>query len=208
MNSTSAAALWRRGILILALVFVAIFSQSSDGQEVLTVGDEAATATAPAENDATVVVCDDMGDVTDLGELMEDATTVLVENSDAESIVMTEDIVDDVLVVDVASVAATDDTSSENTDDADSTIESNIDNAESIDDVGTTDNASEPKQESQAEIVTPTPVVQSGPYIDLLGDMLLSLEMVDEAHAQVHQHYTNDALSGKKVVGLYFSADW
>ncbi|KAL7464527.1 hypothetical protein ACHAXS_004863 [Conticribra weissflogii] len=32
--------------------------------------------------------------------------------------------------------------------------------------------------------------------------------MVDETHAQVHQHYTNEALSGKKVVGLYFSADW
>ncbi|KAL7448568.1 hypothetical protein ACHAWC_001449 [Mediolabrus comicus] len=32
--------------------------------------------------------------------------------------------------------------------------------------------------------------------------------MVDETHAQVHQHYTNEILSGKKVVGLYFSADW
>ena len=28
----------------------------------------------------------------------------------------------------------------------------------------------------------------------------------DETHAQVHQHFTNDALAGKKVVGLYFSA--
>ncbi|KAL7555002.1 hypothetical protein ACHAWF_018579 [Thalassiosira exigua] len=32
--------------------------------------------------------------------------------------------------------------------------------------------------------------------------------MVDETHAQVHQHLTNEALGGKKVVGLYFSADW
>ena len=50
--------------------------------------------------------------------------------------------------------------------------------------------------------------VQSGPFVDLFGDVLLSLEMVDETHAQVHQHYTNEVLSGKKVVGLYFSADW
>lgn len=51
-------------------------------------------------------------------------------------------------------------------------------------------------------------MVQSGPYIDLLGDVLLSLEMVSPTSAQVHQHHTNEALAGKKVVGLYFSADW
>ena len=51
-------------------------------------------------------------------------------------------------------------------------------------------------------------VVQSGPFVDLLGDLLLSLEMIDETKAQVHQHHTNVALDGKKVVGLYFSADW
>jgi len=50
--------------------------------------------------------------------------------------------------------------------------------------------------------------VQSGPFIDLLGPTLLSLEMVDETHAQLAQQYTNDALSGKSVIGLYFSADW
>ena len=52
------------------------------------------------------------------------------------------------------------------------------------------------------------PPAQTGPFVDLFGDVLLSLEMVDETHAQVHQHYTNEALAGKKVVGLYFSADW
>jgi thiol-disulfide isomerase/thioredoxin len=50
--------------------------------------------------------------------------------------------------------------------------------------------------------------VQTGPFIDLLGPSLLSLEMVDETHAQLASHYTNDALRGKSVVGLYFSADW
>ena len=52
------------------------------------------------------------------------------------------------------------------------------------------------------------PPVQTGPFIDLLGPQLLSLQMVDETRAQLVPHYTNDALRGKKVVGLYFSADW
>lgn len=50
--------------------------------------------------------------------------------------------------------------------------------------------------------------VQSGPFIDLLGERLYSLEMIDESKAQMHAHYTNEVLRGKKVVGLYFSADW
>ena len=50
--------------------------------------------------------------------------------------------------------------------------------------------------------------VQSGPFIDLLGETLISLKMVDETHATLEPHYTNEALKGKKVVGLYFSADW
>lgn len=50
--------------------------------------------------------------------------------------------------------------------------------------------------------------MQSGPFIDLFGPALLSLEMLDETHAQFAAHLTNDVLQGKKVVGLYFSADW
>jgi len=50
--------------------------------------------------------------------------------------------------------------------------------------------------------------VQTGPFIDLLGPTLLSLQMVDESSAQLVAHYTNEALANKKVVGLYFSADW
>jgi nucleoredoxin len=50
--------------------------------------------------------------------------------------------------------------------------------------------------------------VQTGPFIDLLGPTLLSLQMVDDKSAQLVSHYTNEALAGKKVVGLYFSADW
>lgn len=50
--------------------------------------------------------------------------------------------------------------------------------------------------------------VQSGPLIDLLGTKLQSLEILDEQSAQVKEHYTNEALAGKSVIGLYFSADW
>jgi thiol-disulfide isomerase/thioredoxin len=49
---------------------------------------------------------------------------------------------------------------------------------------------------------------QTGPLANLLGSTLLSLEMLDESHAQIVQNYTTDALRGKKVIGLYFSADW
>lgn len=50
--------------------------------------------------------------------------------------------------------------------------------------------------------------VQLGPFIDLLGPHLLSLEMIDATHAQLQPHYTSEALRNKKVVGIYFSADW
>lgn len=49
---------------------------------------------------------------------------------------------------------------------------------------------------------------QTGPLVDLFGPTLLSLEMVDETHAKLDTHLTNDALGNKKVIGLYFSADW
>ena len=50
--------------------------------------------------------------------------------------------------------------------------------------------------------------VQTGPFVDLFGTQLYSMEMLDETSAQLRAHYTNEALDGKKVVGVYFSADW
>ena len=50
--------------------------------------------------------------------------------------------------------------------------------------------------------------LQSAPFVDLLVSTLLLLDMVDKAYAQVHQHYTNGVLMGKRVVGLYFIANW
>jgi hypothetical protein len=192
-----------RCILLLVIVFITIiFSPPADGQEILIVSDEAETAAA-TDNDATALASDGMGDV----DMMEDAITQFTENSDARSTVIAKDVVDDdILIEDEATETTTDDDSEIHTNAADSTTktESTKDDAKE-DDVGVIDDASDSKQESQPEV---TPVGQVGPYIDLLGDVLLSLEMVDETHAQVHQHYTNEALSGKKVVGLYFSADW
>jgi hypothetical protein len=54
----------------------------------------------------------------------------------------------------------------------------------------------------------PVEPVQAGPLIDLLGTKLYSLQMIDETSAEVRESYTNEALAGKKVIGLYFSADW
>ena len=53
-----------------------------------------------------------------------------------------------------------------------------------------------------------SPELQQGPFIDLFGPTLLSIEMTGPTTAQLNEMMTNDALSGKKVVGLYFSADW
>jgi len=50
--------------------------------------------------------------------------------------------------------------------------------------------------------------VQEGPFVDLLGEKLVSLQMIDETSARLVSNYTSDALRGKKVIGLYFSADW
>ena len=61
---------------------------------------------------------------------------------------------------------------------------------------------------AEEEKAVPAEPEQSGPFIDLLGSHLYSLEMIDETQAQLVPQYTNEALVGKKVVGLYFSADW
>jgi len=76
--------------------------------------------------------------------------------------------------------------------------------AEKAGDPAPKEEASETETETEAKSAP----VQSGPFIDLFGENLLSLKMVDETHAQMETHLTNEALAGKKVVGVYFSADW
>ena len=68
-------------------------------------------------------------------------------------------------------------------------------------------NAEEKPKAEPAAIGDKTPI-QSGPLIDLFGPKLLSLEMIDESTAELRPHMTSDALRGKKVIGIYVSADW
>jgi nucleoredoxin len=95
-------------------------------------------------------------------------------------------------------------TSDEGTVDADSQPKNEPAQSSKAEEVG---DADAPPLHEPAESSDDLPL-QSGPFIDLLGPILLSLEMVDETHAQLQPNLTNDALEGKKVIGLYFSADW
>jgi nucleoredoxin len=45
-------------------------------------------------------------------------------------------------------------------------------------------------------------------FKEILGSTLLSLELVNSSSAELRPHSTSNVLNGKKVVGLYFSADW
>lgn len=65
-----------------------------------------------------------------------------------------------------------------------------------------------PSSPEQADDVSEEAPAQSGPFIDIFGPSLLALEMTGENSATLKEMLTNDALQGKKVVGLYFSADW
>lgn len=64
------------------------------------------------------------------------------------------------------------------------------------------------EETAEAQVEKEEAPMQAGPFIDLFGPTLYSLEMVDETSARINEVYTNEALAGKSVVGLYFSADW
>lgn len=157
--------------------------------------DEATAATTDSGDVSDVV----MGDVTDLGDVVGDAMgdlTELIDDLDSDT-----DAEGDAGVLDDANTETLEEELAAIEEEL-AAIEEEASDAETA----TATEATPADSETQKE--EPAPVVQSGPYIDLLGDMLLSLSMVDETHAQVNQHYTNEILAGKKVVGLYFSADW
>jgi hypothetical protein len=65
------------------------------------------------------------------------------------------------------------------------------------------------KSESAEQEATKSEPVQAGPLIDLFGAQLLSFHLSDDGQSgQIGAEYTNEALAGKKVIGVYFSADW
>jgi len=169
-------------IVLLAVLLIS-YPQFSYGQ----------ATEAEITNEGDVADLDDVvtGDITDLGDVVGDTMAedldLDVDNVGEEEEVATdttEEVVEDEKVVE------------------DTAIKTQSD-GETVDNTEATEETPATEEETPA-----APVVQSGPFIDLLGDTLLSLQMVSETQAQVNQHYTNDALSGKKVVGLYFSADW
>jgi hypothetical protein len=171
-----------RNVFLLSVAALALLSAP-----LLSYAQDAATATA---DDVAAAILEE--DVTDLGDVIGDAMADLAEGLEEDVVVAATDA--DTEDLDAASVVETSSGDSEEAESAATAEES------------TTESKTEEPAQQQQEEQTPPP--QTGPFIDLFGEVLLSLEMVDETHAQVHQHYTNEILSGKKVVGLYFSADW
>lgn len=196
-------------LLLLLLLSSSSFIQYSYAQET------AATAEVVSDAENLDVVGGSSVDVTDLGDVVGDT---MMDDSNAELSVDDLDTTaaggEDAADKTEDTIAATTETTEKNEETSITEGESNVvdGTTEATDDTTTTTKDSETnatsKETGGGGVSEETPVVQAGPYIDLLGDTLLSLQMVDETHAQVNQHYTNEALSGKKVVGLYFSADW
>lgn len=182
----------RRNILLLSAVTLLAVLTLSCAPLLFAYAQETATTGAITEEDVTDL--DDVGDaMADLTKDMLDGDEVVttIEDSTAEESCDDEAAAADATVDATTTTTATEESKTD--DDQQSTAAAAT--SEQVEQQATT-------AEQQA------PPTQSGPFIDLFGDVLLSLEMVDETHAQVHQHYTNEILSGKKVVGLYFSADW
>lgn len=167
-----------RNLLLLTASALALLSAP-----LLTHAQDAATATADIVEE----------DVTDLGDVVGDAMADITEGLNEE-------------VEDLDDVVASVESPGSEEEEAEAAVDEILATTATLEESATEEQTQQKDEEEEAQ-PTPPPA-QTGPFIDLFGEVLLSLEMVDEAHAQVHQHYTNEVLSGKKVVGLYFSADW
>ena len=129
------------------------------------------------------------------------AQELLVEEEESatsmDGVVIEEELdLDELLKAENDIMAATEEAAAETSD------EIATDSIEEIEEVTTEE---EVAASSQDETAQEKPIEQSGPFVDLLGHQLYSLEIIDETQAQLVPQYTNEALKGKKVVGLYFS---
>ena len=129
------------------------------------------------------------------------AQELLVEEEESatsmDGVVIEEELdLDELLKAENDIMAATEEAAAETSD------EIATDSIEEIEEVTTEE---EVAASSQDETPQEKPIEQSGPFVDLLGHQLYSLEIIDETQAQLVPQYTNEALKGKKVVGLYFS---
>ena len=208
-------------ITFAILVVIVIIAQSSYGQEEAVIDGSGQVeledvTDLDAFDDARVDAANDLGDLNELLDALEG-------DSRESSFMGGADDVDDVRSGErdgIGAVAAEDDSTAPSVTEVQSNdgtlqqqsqeriLSNEVNNneeatPESMASETLQDSSSEQQQQSQQQ-----PPPQSGPFIDIFGEVLLSLEMVDDTHAQVHQHFTNEALGGQKVVGLYFSADW
>jgi hypothetical protein len=148
---------------------------------------------------------DDISDLDDIVGSDSNAFSMMDNNIDAEFVAaaecdITSNIIDEVAtpMTDINSSVVNDDKDEVNTPIAKITEEDN--EVSSVEEGATTTTKSEGDETSKETPGTDTAsavIQQVGPFVDLLGDLLLSLEMIDETKAQVHQHHTNVALQGK-----------
>jgi len=185
--------------LIKVLLLVGTFTFTSCGSE-----EAVLTATTESTEEVAYELLDQIFDE-ELETVNDDASTVKEEEAN-DSVVDEEEEVGNII-------------DEETGEEEESEVESN--NQEVVEEGGDTAEETGEQEDEATERISETasttgttaeddtsPPLQTGPFVDLLGPQLLSLKMVDETHAEIEGHYTNDALSGKKVVGLYFSADW
>lgn len=165
-----------------------------------------------ADEDGAVVDLDDADDAGSEQAEVEASEEAEVEASDEADVEAT-----------IASVAAVTEPSSTGVESSSDTVEEPV-AAETVEAAATTEvqeetadahtaaaseeeaDVSENTAADQTTATAETP--QTGPFVDIFGPSLLSLEMLDDNSAQIKTHPTNEALRGKKVIGLYFSADW
>ena len=184
----------RRGNFVASLLLLVSFPRYSCSQETIS---------------ATTIGVDD-DDISDLDDIVGgDSNELLMmdnnNNLDAEFVAaaecdITSNIIDEFAtpMAEVNSSVVNDDQDDVNTPIAKITEEDN--EVSSVEEGVTTTTKSEGDETSKETPDTDTAsavIQQVGPFVDLLGDLLLSLEMIDKTKAQVHQHHTNVALQGK-----------
>ena len=181
----------RQKILFRLIVFITLFAALSKGQDKITIHN------GTDDNNTGLLISENNND----NEGWHDEGLIIIqhETQNGESIITSDS---PVMASESSSVETTDKGKDETMHSIDT--DANITNNQKLESNYIATDVEEKKKETPKE--ESLPIHQRGPFIDLLGGTLLSLEMTD--HVELRTHYTNKALHGKKVIGLYFSADW
>lgn len=180
----------------------------------------AATAEAAVDEDA-VEVEEEEEEVEDIDEVDEEESTSEEEVEEDATEVAEEELETDEEVVEELEESVELETSEEEDSETEQETEiseeteTEIEESTEEEEAETKINTAETTEETQGDETTTEATnettesePQTGPFVDLFGETLVSLEMINESQAQLRSDYTNDLLKGKKVIGLYFSADW